>query len=264
MAMDAPTPRQWRALARSSPYRWRTLVCTVTWRGWPGDRQQPVRAWVRRPDALRVETLDGRLVQRSWVTRLSDVAVRPLAANAPPPRLDADGLVAQRPDDFAVDFDDPMFRDYHWVAMLDPYELADGPRRTAERDAVELDSLGAVRHHGRPAWEAVVRPTAHYDPRCSCCPLLYSAQSDAHEVEAGAPPPDPTPVYADAHRVVLDVQTAVCVLSEELGGDRAGRGHDVAVESVDEVLPDHLFGPHRVERDRSRGFLTRRRGRFGR
>ena len=41
--------------------------------------------------------------------------------------------------------------------------------------------------------------------------------------------------------VRLDVQTGVCVLIEELGGSRSGRGHVVRIEAVDEPMPDGLF-----------------------
>jgi hypothetical protein len=41
--------------------------------------------------------------------------------------------------------------------------------------------------------------------------------------------------------VRLDVQTGVCVLTEAIGGDVSGRGHDVRIEAVDEPLADALF-----------------------
>jgi hypothetical protein len=50
------------ALARSSPWRWSTLRFSVR-RGLEPDLVDPVRAWLRRPDGLRVETVDGRLMQ---------------------------------------------------------------------------------------------------------------------------------------------------------------------------------------------------------
>ena len=56
-----PDADAFRALARSSPDRWTTLRFTErrrrrwTW-------SEPVRAWLRRPDLLRVEDAAGRLL----------------------------------------------------------------------------------------------------------------------------------------------------------------------------------------------------------
>ncbi|CAN5696966.1 hypothetical protein BH24ACT2_BH24ACT2_01220 [soil metagenome] len=154
------------------------------------------------------------------------------------------GLVRRRPTEHEAQFDDPILQDYRWVAMLDPVELADGRGRwfaDPEANPVVVDGVSAVDHHGREAWQALVRPTPSYDPRCSCCALLFSAESEALESAAGGPTAaDRTPDlhYADAHRVTLDVGTGVCVRSEEVGGSRSGRGHEVAIEAVDEPMSD--------------------------
>lgn len=59
-------------------------------------------------------------------------------------------------------------------------------------------------------------------------------------------------VFAEAHRVRLDLQTGVCVGSEELGGTRDGWGHQVQIEAVDEAMPESLFKrPSRFKRSRS-------------
>ncbi len=141
--------------------------------------------------------------------------------------------------------DAPMYQDYRWVAMLDPVELADGtdPETGDWAAATSVRGLAVVEHHGRTAWEAVLTPTRYYDPRCSCCPLLFSAESERIETEAGAPPPDRGPGFrhAEAHRVRLDVVTGVCVLTEEIGGSDAGTRHDLRVEEVDVPPPDVLF-----------------------
>jgi hypothetical protein len=42
-----------------------------------------------------------------------------------PPRRN-DGLVTVRPRAVSIAYDDPMYENYLWVAMLDPVELADG------------------------------------------------------------------------------------------------------------------------------------------
>lgn len=52
---------------------------------------------------------------------------------------------------------------------------------------------------------------------------------------------DPDVRYADAHHVRLDVATGVCVYTEEIGGSRAGTGHDMRIDAVDEPMPDYLF-----------------------
>ena len=245
--MDVTLDR-FRALARSSPWRWQALRFELDGR----DRSEPLRAWCRRPNDLRVETLDGRLVQvqrdqppgstgwmafgdarGSWSTQRTwpaDVA----------PELDSDGLVRVRPDSFAVEYDAFFHEDYRWVAMLDPAELADGNGPDAG-PAVSVDALRAVEHHGRSAWEAELRPTDDYWPRCSCCELLDSRESARLRVEEGGHEDPVDRVYPERHRVRLDVGTGVCVLTEELGGTTPGVVHDLRILGVDESLPDALF-----------------------
>jgi hypothetical protein len=215
------------ALARSSPWRWSTLRFTVAW---PADRWKPgaVRAWVRRPDVVRVENSDGELLQ---VVREEAARGRPL------PVLRPDGLVESRAGWRGSDGDDPMYQDYHWVAMLDPVELADGEDR--EGPPVLFDDLRDIEHAGRPAWEAVVRTTDGYEPRCGCCPLLRTRRVDL--LEYADHPQHVLSAYPDAYRVRLDVGTGVCVLTEEIGGLTPGRGHRLSVEAVDEPMDDDLF-----------------------
>jgi hypothetical protein len=146
-----------------------------------------------------------------------------------------------------------MYQDYFWVAMLDPVELADGgdwgDRETGT--ALEVDGVSEVDHFGRPAWEAVVRPTDDYEPRCGCCPLLRTRAVDV--LEYGDDGRQLLPAYPEAFRVRLDVGTGVCVQTEEIGGLSPGAGHAVRIEAVDEPMDDDLF------RDRRR----RLRPRFG-
>jgi hypothetical protein len=137
------------------------------------------------------------------------------------------------------------------VAMLDPVELADGHDG---QPGTSVERLRAVDHRARSAWEAVVRPTASYDPRCSCCALLLSEAAARLQARAGGPGPrdaDPAFEVPDAHRVRLDVATGICVESEQLGGSRAGWGHDVRIEAVDGPMADDLF-PSRQPRPRWR------------
>ncbi|MDT0277677.1 hypothetical protein [Blastococcus goldschmidtiae] len=229
--MPTPSADSFAALARSSPWRWSMLRFSVSWSGerWGTGA---VRAWLSRPDRLRVEDLDGALLQVVRDAPDGDRAV---------PVLRPDGLVASRPAPWASGTDAPMYRNYHWVAMLDPAELADGidPDTDLPVPGVGFGSVAEVEHGGRPAWEVVARPTPAYEPRCGCCALLRSRAVDV--VEYRDHPEHVLPAYPDAYRVRLDVQTGVCVLTEELGGLAPGKGHDVRIEAVDEAMDDALF-----------------------
>jgi hypothetical protein len=250
--MEVTEERFW-ALARSSPWRWSSLQFVRTRQPRRDQFGADVRAWLRRrPDALRVEDLDGHLLQTEMGSAPRTVGLltldggRDLPLRRPTsviPVLGADGLVRERPSDWDVDYDDPMFQDYAWVAMLDPVELADGDDG---RPGTTLEGLRAVEHHTREAWEALVRPTSSYAPRCSCCALLLSEASDRRLAGEGAPRTQhPSFDYADAHLVRLDVGTGVCVYVEQLGGDRAGWTDEVRIEQVDEPMSDALFAEPR-------------------
>lgn len=242
-----------RALARSSPWRWRTLQVTVEWTGQRVEHPRPVRAWVSRPHGLRVEELDGTPVQAFWNDHPwgwndSYELFGPLDARAPTPTWRPDGWVARRPDAGYLNVDDPMFQTYRWVSMLDPVELADGAplidggalaRDPALAPISLVGAVTQVEQAGRPAWEAVVLTTDDYEPRCGCCPVLWGSHSEYRESLSGAPlGRGPWP---DAHRVRLDVGTGIVVLSEELGGPTPGRGWTAAVEAVDAELDRRLF-----------------------
>ncbi|WP_370324923.1 hypothetical protein [Euzebya sp.] len=169
-------------------------------------------------------------------------------SSVPPPpadrdiEIDADGLVrSPRGYRSRTAYDAPMFNNYTWVALLDPVELADG------HDGVgaDVDDVTSVTHHGRQSLQAVLRPTREYHPRCDCCTLLYGALIDERLAADGMRLRHPDGfVHPAATRVRLDIQTGVCVLIEEIGGSRPGRGHDVRIESVDEEMPDDLFPIH--------------------
>ncbi|WP_158550883.1 hypothetical protein [Geodermatophilus sp. TF02-6] len=96
----------------------------------------------------------------------------------------------------------------------------------------------SARHGGRSAWEAVVRTTPSYEPRCSCCSLLRSREVDVREQAAGGVG-QLLDEYPDVHRVRLDVQTGVCVLVD--APEVRGIGHDLRIEAVDEPMDDELF-----------------------
>jgi hypothetical protein len=233
--VTTPSADAFAALARSSPWRWSTLRFTER-RGGPNARAE-IRAWLRRPDLLRVETAAGTLVQvvREQRQRGPRDGLRPI--------LRADGLVDLRPDPPSFDaFDAPMFQDYFWIAMLDPVELADGGDGGGRESGTALDvgEVTEVDHFGRPAWEAVVRPTEDYEPRCGCCPLLRSRRIALLEY-AGTDRVGPPADFPEVFRVRLDVGTGVCVLTEEIGGSSPGAGHQVRIEAVDEPMDDALF-----------------------
>ena len=143
-----------------------------------------------------------------------------------------------------------MINSFYDIAMLDPVELADGGDGGP---GTIIEDLRVVDHHGREAWGAILRPTGAYDPRCPCCSLLLSEVIEDAGFDLRAE--DPTFTYPDAHRVRLDVGTGVCVANEQLGGTRAGTGHDIAIEAVDEPMGDELFPPP----ERSRWWRLQRR-----
>lgn len=227
------------ALARSSPWRWRTLH----FRYRSVLREAGVEAWLRRPGDLLVETADGRRhpirQQRRRSTKLTATRVAtftppdggpPRPVTLPPfdavrepvesePVLRPDGLVARRPRDWEYEHDDPMWDNYTWVAMLDPVELS---------HHVDVRNLRRAELAGRPVWRADLRALPGYDPRCGsdCCELLWSEVSwyadfggiDDPDPEA---PPIPADVeFPDHHDVALDVETGVVVRLTPVGGSR--------------------------------------------
>ena len=243
--MASPSADVFHALARSSPWRWSTLRFSVRYTR-SAHQRDAVRAWVRRPHTLRVETLERQLLAvgvqpGSGVTLLGTAGGGRATPVVEQPRWRADGLVASRDRRSRFGHDAPFFRDYHWVAVLDPVELADGADRDDESVVPGTEVVGEVRevvHAGRTAWEAELVTTAAYDPRCSCCPLLAAWDLDVLERGAAA---SPFGSFPRAHLVRLDVRTGVCVRTEEIDGDDPGAGHDLRIEAVDEPMPNRLF-----------------------
>ena len=203
-----PDADAFRALARSSPWRWRTMHLRRQ-----GDGEGEVEAWIRRPDWMLVRSSDGsQYVQRAGGRTLQkvsfeidrSVSVQPIGmvpGGSLTPTYRPDGLVSERPTTGGpVDYDDPMHRSYRWIAMLDPVELAVG---------VELSEVRVLDRAGRPTWSARAVPVGGYDPRCACCPLLWSEISD--ELEYGADRVRPAADYPRAYDVALDFQTGIVV-----------------------------------------------------
>ncbi|MVA75284.1 hypothetical protein GC722_04460 [Auraticoccus sp. F435] len=237
-----PTPDAFRALARSSPWRFRTLHLTHR------DAGHAVEAWLRRPGDLLVRDGD-RLVRTQGppqsvsgfrldtgtgrVVPLDDPS--PLWPQDVDPPLRPDGLVAERPD--GPDYGDPMHQNYRWVASLDPVELS---------HHVQVRGLEAGLRAGRPTWTAEVVPEEGYDPRCGCCPLLFSAVSECDETAGSGYPPwhvrNPVGRYPDAYRVGLDVATGVVVSLHPVGGAGLPRlDLEIDIHAVDADL-NALFG----------------------
>lgn len=154
-----PTSGDFRALARSSPWRFSTLHFTHRRRRHGVDAcHERAEAWLDR-GARRVTVRSPRGVEVS----------------------------EGRPDGWHCDHGDPMWQDYQWTAVLNPAELSEG---VDVRDVEVADVLG------RLTWSAICRPlvgegadwTGGYNPRCGCCPLLDSGASRL--LEYG--PDDPT------------------------------------------------------------------------
>lgn len=244
-----PTVEDFRALARSSPWRFRTLHLTHRQTGYAAThRPGSVEAWLDR-DAPRVtvvrsghrpETAEGVPYGGGESSGVQDAGVV----------LRPDGLVAARLEGWHYDHGDPMWRDYQWTAMLDPLELADGAWTDAEHEAgvaqdpdrpvppgVEITDVQEVKHRGRRTWRATCSPLPHrYDPRCGCCPLLDSVASRLAEYG----PEDPTLAspraqLPTAYLVSLDVQTGIVVDVTPLDGED-GSSFVNEIHAVDEPL----------------------------
>ncbi|MGX5359369.1 hypothetical protein [Kocuria sp. KH4] len=232
--VPAPTdPDEFAALCRSSPWRWDSLRFVLSWLV-PGDRapHEPVRAWVRRPSELRVETLAGGPLYTATTLEGSrdDFYVAStssswlLAPSLVTPVFTDSGLVERRPE---AAYGDPVFGGGRWQAILDPVELAGSapvPPYLPERRPCTVEQLGTGVHHGRAVRGAVLTPGPAYAPATPGHPLAPART-----------------------RVLLDERTAVCVRSEVLEGPLAGTGHDLRIEAVDEYFVDDLFTSVRLD-----------------
>lgn len=222
-----PTADDFRALARSAPWRCTTAHFTRRGVGSP-----PVEAWLERPG--RLTTRDERGTRR-WVDNnefgqpAPAVWIRDITPVTRP-----DGLVQLRPDDEDwtgpegdhAERDDPMYENYHWVAMLDPRELGSG---------VDVSDVREVTHHGRRAWAARCVPNQEYGPRCGCCPLLWCEVSDRDEYGDPDDPAawTPTATYPEAYDVVLDHATGFVVAITPVGEtSRADLALDVEIHAA--------------------------------
>lgn len=231
--MTQPTDADFRALARSSPWLWDAVSFDLVVRQLAGTTRT-YAALLRRPLSVTVRDLTSP-------ARELGGQVERLLRGADPRTVavtrDAEGRVVSRPDDWDIDYDGLYVENYYWTAMLDPVELADGTwtdgrplLETPRPAALAMTSLDSTERHGRETWWATVTPTSSYDPRCSCCPLLFGEVSQFWERQAGAlQPPRDEPVYATSYLVGLDRATGICVSVEHLDGAYAGAGHSMTI-----------------------------------
>ncbi len=227
------TDTDFRALARSSPWLWRSLE--LVW-------NEGSRVWLSRPARCVWQDLDGlRRVAESpsdgrsvfgWSDDGSpltgEAATRAFGNFRFFDEVDVerrtDGLVAGRPTDpLLAGPSQPMVDGYFSVAAVDPVELA---------EQVELSDVRTETWRKRETWVARCRPMAEYEPRCGCCALLPDlrlAELEWGEERAA----DMT--FPDDVEIWLDRQTGVMVRWLPNGGPR------VPVE-VEIVAVDDLAG----------------------
>ncbi|MFE7224904.1 hypothetical protein ACFU7D_08985 [Nocardioides sp. NPDC057577] len=211
MEAEVPlTEDTFRALARSSPWRFSALHFT-----WRTRDDGDVECWLRRPGWLRVRDAAGDRVVRGEAPVVD-----------PEPVLRADGLVESRPRACTHDIDDPMWNNYLFVSMLDPEELSVD---------VALSDLRSEPRAGRETWWARAAPGEEYEPRCGCCPLLWSRVTDWFEYGDGAPgwEPQAGTVYPEAYDIALDVATGIVVQLSPVGGSRPDHGFETTIHEAE-------------------------------
>lgn len=214
-----------RNLCRSSPWKWQSL--RFEYLDLPGSEESLVRAWLRRPGALRLEDRNGKLLQST--TGINDSrdglyvsATRKswlLPANLVTPVYDDAGLVRRRPE---AAYGEPCFGNGRFAAALDPVELAGNapvPMEFPSANAVELGTIKEVSHEGRDALETVVVANPSYRPQDPRFPLCFPGRT----------------------MIRIDLGTGVCVTSESLDGETKGKGHWLRILGVDEYMLDDLF-----------------------
>ena len=229
-----------RNLCRSSPWKWHSLRFEYLDRplaaapGAPEAAPAPdlVRAWLRRPGALRLETADGLVLQSTTgINDSRDVFYTRSTRKTwllPPhlvtPVYDDHGLVRRRPE---AAYGEPGFGNGRFAAALDPVELAGNspvPLEFPNSNPVELGTITEILHEGRPALEVTVTPNPGYRPSDPASPLCRPGRT----------------------LVRVDAGTGVCVASRWLDGGQGGDGseeygHWLRILAVDEYMLDDLF-----------------------
>lgn len=188
---------------------------------------EAMKCWVRRPGALRVETLDGQLLASTTKINESRDSLFISGSRKPwllPPALvnpvkDHDGFVVRRPE---ARYGEPAYGTGRAAAALDPVELAGErpvPLESPFANVVEIEQLAMVSHNGRDAVQAVLTPNESYAPVFAEAPLLFPGRTI----------------------VRIDLATGICVASKSLDGRTAGAGHSMLLHGVDEYMLDDLF-----------------------
>ncbi|QYF90940.1 hypothetical protein [Arthrobacter sp. PAMC25284] len=222
-----------RNLCRSSPWKWQSLRFEYLDRPFDGPAGTAdgaadlVRAWLRRPGALRLETAAGLVLHST--TGINDSRDGFYVSSTRkswllPPRLvnpvyDDDGLVRRRPE---AAYGEPGFGNGRFAAALDPVELSGNapvPMEFPNANPVELESISEVDHEGRPALEATISPNSSYRPGDPGAPLCRPGRT----------------------LVRIDAGTGVCVASRWLDGGTDAYGHWLRILAVDEYMLDDLF-----------------------
>ncbi|MBW4094055.1 MAG: hypothetical protein HIU81_00920 [Acidobacteria bacterium] len=223
-----------RKLCRSSPWKWQSLRFELSWLPAASQSHQtqaavvdPLRCWVRRPQALRVEDSAGSVlfsttgINDSKDNLFTSGSRKPwlLPAHLVTPIYDDDGLVRRRPE---AAYAEPHFGDPRFSAVLDPVELAGMAPVPLEFPFANLVELGEIiegTQNGRTVLETIAVANSSYVPSTPGAPLLYPGRTGLR----------------------IDVGTGVCVASQALDGDSAGAGHWLNILAVDEYMLDDLF-----------------------
>ncbi|MHA7306347.1 hypothetical protein ACX80E_14050 [Arthrobacter sp. TMN-49] len=242
MTDSAFTADTFRHICRSSPWRWQSVRFELH-RKFPADgvggppesaggkgsqdTAPALQCWVRRPGALRVETLAGTLLAST--TRINESRDSLFISGnrkpwlLPPPLVnpvrDGNGFVVRRPEAL---YGEPAYGSGRFSAALDPVELAGDrpvPLEAPFANVAEISDIAQVSHQGRPAIEAVLSPNASYHPTFADAPLLFPGRT----------------------AVRIDLETGICVASQSLDGDTAGAGHWMVLLGIDEYMLDDLF-----------------------
>ncbi len=257
MSASHYTADVFRHLCRSSPWRWQSVRFELHRKfpnasdGGPGHSWIPspasvagsgesasgalaspppvlaMNCWVRRPGALRVETLEGKLLASTTKINESRDSLfisghrKPwlLSPSLVNPVKDDYGFVVRRPEAL---YGEPAYGTGRAAAALDPVELAGEkpvPLEAPFANVAEIEDIAVVSHHGREAVEAVLTRNSSYSPVFADAPLLFPGRT----------------------AVRIDVQTGICVASQSLDGNTAGAGHAMVLHGVDEYMLDDLF-----------------------
>src|SRR6478672_9492259 len=181
-AAPADLAAVFRNLCRSSPWKWQSLrfeYWDQAFASAPAPGAPFVRAWLRRPGALRLESPEGLVLHST--TGINDsrsdfyVSATRKSWLLPPhlvtPVYDDAGLVRRRPE---AAYGEPGFGNGRFSAALDPVELAGNapvPLEFPGMNPVDVEGVRRVEHQGRTVLEASVSPTAFYRPADPDAPL---------------------------------------------------------------------------------------------